>query len=158
MPLRRWAAKPHAQVVSTWLPALKQIHPASLHPRPALSDGRIAVPPQAQILWQDGFNQVAPFELLATLPALDRQQLAERRRTQVCGAARSTHAFLSLLSAPSRSQHRDAPAALCVMLQPLAPCLPRLSGAAPLEPVPPLVQAQHPPQQMTAAAELLAAV
>ena len=42
---------------------------------------------QAQILWQDGFNQVAPFELLATLPALDRQQLAERReRSQVRGA------------------------------------------------------------------------
>lgn len=30
----------------------------------------------AQILWEDGFNQVAPFDLLVTLPCLDA---ADRR-------------------------------------------------------------------------------
>jgi hypothetical protein len=42
---------------------------------------------QVQILWQDGFNQVAPFELLEGIPALDRQQLAERRRSTASAAA-----------------------------------------------------------------------
>ena len=61
-----------------------------------LSKCAIAVCLQAQILWQDGFNQVAPFELLATLPALDRQQLAERReRSQVRGR-NWTSAFVSI--------------------------------------------------------------
>ena len=65
---------------------------------------------QVQILWQDGFNQVAPFELLAMLPALDRQQLAERRRSHVCSADRA-FCSLCLRSAGPRACTTGNPAA-----------------------------------------------
>lgn len=37
---------------------------------------------QVQILWEDGFNQVAPFELLDSLPRLTSQELELRRQQQ----------------------------------------------------------------------------
>lgn len=37
---------------------------------------------QVQILWEDGFNQVAPFELLEGLPRLNSEELELRRRQQ----------------------------------------------------------------------------
>ena len=37
---------------------------------------------QVQILWEDGFNQVAPFELLRELPRLTSSELELRRQQQ----------------------------------------------------------------------------
>ena len=45
-----------------------------LHPPPCTH----CPAPATQISWEDGFNQVAPFELLAALPRLDPADLPER--------------------------------------------------------------------------------
>ena len=37
---------------------------------------------QVQILWEDGFNQVAPFEVLEGLPRLTSEDLELRRQQQ----------------------------------------------------------------------------
>ena len=51
---------------------------------------------QVQILWQDGFNQVAAFELLDSLPVLDQEQLTQRLRPKLSDASSTGIASLSL--------------------------------------------------------------
>ena len=57
-------------------------------------------PVQVQILWEDGFNQVAPFELLGGLPRLDSLELEQRRQQQ---AAPEPVAHVSVADAPEQS-------------------------------------------------------
>lgn len=52
---------------------------AEMRPTSIASCGNYAV----QIMWEDGFNQVAPFELLATLDRLTPEQLTQRKQAVI---------------------------------------------------------------------------